>query len=232
LLKVFFSGNAKSVASKWKTSHAAKRRILLVLMLWFAVVAVLMLRGVGRWLICEDPLAKADVIVVLSGSMPYRAREAAKVYKMGFAPEVWVSRPEGPDAELEQLGVHYVGEQEYNRDVLIHEGVPESSVHILPDASIDTEQEVEEISREMQWSGKHRVIFITSSQHTRRVKALWRKLAATSITASVHGSPEDPFDRDHWWRNTRDALSVVREVLGLINVWAGLPVRPHLSLPQ
>jgi hypothetical protein len=32
---------------------------------------------------------------------------------------------------------------------------------------------------------------------------------------------------DHWWRNTRDALAVVREILGLINLWAGLPVRPH-----
>ena len=40
----------------------------------------------------------------------------------------------------------------------------------------------------------------------------------------VRAAPEDPFDPRHWWRNSRDALDVVREVLGLLNAWAGLPV--------
>ncbi len=35
------------------------------------------------------------------------------------------------------------------------------------------------------------------------------------------------FDADHWWRNTRDAFSVVRELMGLLNVWTGLRVHPH-----
>jgi uncharacterized SAM-binding protein YcdF (DUF218 family) len=215
------------MASETKNTNPAKRWILALIFLAVIVTAVVVLRGAGRWLIREDPLARADVIVVLSGSMPYRAEEAAQAFKMGYAPEVWVSRPEGPDAELEQLGVHFTGEEEYNRDVLIRQGVPEAVVHILPDEIIDTEQEVEEVSREMRRTGKHSVIFVTSMQHTRRVKALWRKLVGDSPEALVHGAPEDPFDQDRWWRNTRDSLAVVREVLGLMNVWAGLPVRPH-----
>jgi hypothetical protein len=39
----------------------------------------------------------------------------------------------------------------------------------------------------------------------------------------VRASSQDPFDARHWWRNTTDALDVVREVLGLLNAWAGLP---------
>jgi uncharacterized SAM-binding protein YcdF (DUF218 family) len=219
------------LAIESNNANVDKRRILVLILLVLAVTALLMLRGAGRWLIREDPLARADVIVVLSGSMPYRAEEAAKVYKMGYAPEVWVSRPEGPDAELEELGVHYIGEEEYNRDVLIRQGVPETAVHILPDTIIDTEQEVEEVSRDMRRSGKRSVIFVTSLQHTRRVNALWHKLVRANPPALVHGAPEDSFDQDHWWHNTRDALAVVREVLGLMNVWAGLPVRPHAK-PQ
>jgi len=215
------------MASEFKSTNAAKRWILALIMLALVVTAVLLLRGAGRWLIREDPLARADMIVVLSGSMPYRAEEAARVFKMGYAPEVWVSRPEGPGAELAKLGVRYIGEEEYSRDVLIRQGVPETAVHILPDEIIDTEQEVEEVSREMRPSGKRSVIFVTSVQHTRRVKALWRKLVGDSPAALVHGAPEDPFDRDRWWSNTRDSLAVVREILGLMNVWAGLPVRPH-----
>ena len=164
--------------------------------------------------------------------MPYRAEEAAKLYKMGYASEVWISRPEGPDAELEVLCIRYIAEEEYSREVLIRQGVPETAVHILPETIIDTEQEVEEVSREMQRSGKHSVILVTSLPHTRRVKALWHKLVGASPSASVHGAPEDPFDQDHWWRNTRDALAVVREVLGLMNAWAGLPVRPHAKPHQ
>ena len=44
--------------------------------------------------------------------------------------------------------------------------------------------------------------------------------------AIVHGVSDDSFDPAHWWKNTSDALDVVREVLGLANAWAGLPLRP------
>jgi uncharacterized SAM-binding protein YcdF (DUF218 family) len=219
------------MAGEFKNTNPAKRWILALILLAVTVTAVVVLRGAGRWLIREDPLARADVIVVLSGSMPYRAEEAAQVFKMGYAPEVWVSHPEGPGADMKQLGVHFTGEEEYNRDVLISQGVPETAVRILPHEIIDTEQEVEEVSQEMRRTGKHSVIFVTSMQHTRRVKALWHKLVGDSPAALVHGAPEDPFDRDHWWHNTRDSLAVVREILGLMNVWAGLPVRPHAK-PQ
>jgi uncharacterized SAM-binding protein YcdF (DUF218 family) len=219
------------MASEFKNTNPAKRWVLALVVLALIITAVVVLRGAGRWLIREDPLARTDVIVVLSGSMPYRAEEAAQVFKMGYAPEVWVSHPEGPSADMKQLGVHFTGEEEYNRDVLISQGVPETAVRILPHEIIDTEQEVEEVSREMRRTGKHSVIFVTSMQHTRRVKALWHKLVGDNPAALVHGAPEDPFDCDHWWNNTRDSLAVVREVLGLMNVWAGLPVRPHAK-PQ
>jgi uncharacterized SAM-binding protein YcdF (DUF218 family) len=217
------------MASGLNRAKAVKGRIFAFILLVLIMAVVLVLRGTGRWLIREDPLARADVIVVLSGSMPYRAEEAACVFKMGYAQEVWVSRPESPAGQMDKLGVHYIGEEEYNRDILIRQGVPETVVHIFPDQIIDTEQEVEEVAREMRRTGKHSVIFVTSVQHTRRVKALWHKLVKDGSVALVYGAPQDPFDRDHWWNNTRDSLAVVREVLGLMNVWAGLPVRPHTS---
>jgi|SRR5271156_1108182 uncharacterized SAM-binding protein YcdF (DUF218 family) len=204
-----------------------RRLLCAVILLVLFVAALVAFRGLGRWLVREDPLAKADVIVVLSGSMPYRAERAANYFTSGYANEVWVSHPEGPDEELQALGIHYVSEADFNREVLIQLHVPATSVQILPDTIIDTEQEVQEVARQMHKTGKSSVIIVTSSVHTRRVKALWAKLVGANPRAIVRAAPEDPFDADHWWRNTRDALSVVREVLGLINVWAGLPIRPH-----
>jgi len=211
------------------TGKSAKLKLLLLLVLLILIAGVAGFRNLGRWLIREDALSPADVIFILSGSMPPRAQEAAKVFRGGYAPEVWVSRPAGPGLALEKLGIRYVGEEEYDREILVHDGVPDALVHILPGAIVDTEQEVEEVAQEMRRTGKARVIIVTSPQHTRRVKALWKKLGGENLTLVVHAAREDPFDADHWWRNTRDVFSVVRETLGLINVWASLPVRPHIN---
>ena len=201
----------------------------LAILALLVVIGVVAFRNAGHWLVREDPLGKSDVIVVLSGGLPFRGESAASIYKSGYAPAVWVSKPGGPQEELAALGIHFVGEEEYNREILVQEGVPDSAIEIFPDAIANTQDEVEEIAREMRRNGKHTVIIVTSPQHTRRVKALWRKLVGDDPRLIVRAAPGDPFDADRWWRNTQDVLAVVRESLGLLNVWAGLPVRPHLQ---
>jgi uncharacterized SAM-binding protein YcdF (DUF218 family) len=202
---------------------------LLVILAVLLVSGVVMFRNVGRWLVREDPVERADVIVVLSGGLPFRAEGAASVFKSGYAPAVWVSRPTGPQEELAALGIHFVGEEEYNREILVQQGVPDSTIRIFPNAIVNTQEEVEEISRDMRQAGLHTAIIVTSPQHTRRVKALWTKLVGDDPRVIVRAAPGDPFDANHWWRNTADVLAVVRETMGLLNVWAGLPVKPHLQ---
>jgi uncharacterized SAM-binding protein YcdF (DUF218 family) len=203
------------------------RKLVVLLAILALAAGVTAFRSAGRWLVREDPLVAADAIVVLSGSMPHRAEGAADLYRAGLAPEVWVTRPDSPQSDLAVMGIQFIGEEEYSRQVLIHQGVPASAIRILPGAVINTEEEIEEIAREMQASLKPHVIIVTSAQHTRRVRTLWSRLAASNQIATVEAAAEDPFDRDHWWRNTRDAYAVVREMMGLMNVWAGLTVRPR-----
>lgn len=203
-----------------------KRRLVLIVLM-VAGAAVIAFRGAGRWLVREDPIAPADAIVVLSGAMPYRAEGAADLYREGYAPEVWVTRSESPRQKLSEMGIRFVGEEDYSEQVLVHQGVPASAIRILPDEIVNTEEEIDEITREMRNRVKSRVIIVTSPPHTRRVKTLWTKLASPNQISIVESASEDPFDRDHWWRNTRDAYAVVREFMGLMNAWAGLTVRPH-----
>lgn len=219
-----------SIEDSPTTTKRRRRLVYGSVLLLMIALAVVGFRRAGYWLVREDPLAPAGVIVVLSGAMPYRAEEAARLLRLGYAPEVWVSRPVSPAEELHKLGIDFVTEEEYNREVLVHEGVPAQAVHIFPDTIVDTEQEVEETARDMRQTGKSRVIIVTSPQHTRRVKTLWAKLAPRECRAIVRAAYQDPFDARHWWRNTRDALAVTREYLALINAWAGLPVRPHSEL--
>jgi uncharacterized SAM-binding protein YcdF (DUF218 family) len=205
-------------------------RMVAVLFLVAVVLAgVLGFRGLGRWLVREDPVGKADAIVVLSGGMPYRAEEAAEIYGTGYAPEVWVTRPASPADQLARLGISFIGEEQYDREILVHKGVQPAAIHILPDEIVDTEQELHEVGIEMRDSQFSAVIIVTSPEHTRRVRALWALLAGPKERAIVRAARDAPFDRDHWWRNTRDVYSVVRELLGLANVWMGLHVRPAPS---
>ncbi len=212
-----------------RTNH--RRRPALVLLLLLLILAIFAVRNLGHWLIKQDALEPADVIVVLSGGLPYRAEGAADIFRSGYAPEVWISLPAGPQKQLEEMGIHFVGEEEYDREVLIHQGVPESHVSFFPHEIVNTEEEIAEIASQMRAQGKHTVIIVTSPEHTRRVRALWNAIAGhepkNGMKAIVRAAPTDPFDADHWWRTTRDSLAVARETLGLVNVWSGLPVRPR-----
>ena len=110
-----------------------------------AVVVFLALAGllcVGRWLVVEDPLAKAQSIAVLSGAVPVRAIEAAKLYREGYAPEIWLTRNAEPAASLKEMGIPYVGEEFYNLRVLVHEGVPAEAIRVLPDPIVNTADEI------------------------------------------------------------------------------------------
>ena len=214
------------IATMLPTEPARKPRLWPFLALGLISACLFVFFHVGRWLIVEDPLQHAAAIAVLSGRMPGRALEAAKVYKQGYAPQVWLTHSTEPGATLGKLSVPYQGEDAYDQLILIHEGVPESAIRVLEPPIVNTSDEMASIGQALSSANQRRVILVTSKVHTRRTRTLWKRLSAANGDAIVHGVSDDPFDADHWWRSTSDALDVVREVLGLCNVWAGLPLRP------
>ena len=190
----------------------------------FLTLALVAFFGVGRWLVVEDPIGKARAIVVLNGGMPVRALEAAELYRQGYAPEIWLTRTSEPGESLKSMGIPFEGEEVYSARVLIHEGVPVGAIHVLEPPIVNTANEMRVISQTLQREKDRSVILVTSKPHTRRVRLLWRKLAPRYCRAIVRPATDDPFDVRHWWRSTGDALDVVREVLGIMNAWAGLPL--------
>lgn len=206
----------------------AKRRwrVLGGIFIALAAIAAVVLLTIGRWLVVQDPLVHADVIVVLSGSMPVRAMEAARIYQGGYADQVWVSQPVSPVEELKSMKISYLGEDFYNEKVLLANGVPADSIRVLERPSANTEEEVREISEYLRRDNFHRAIVVTSKPHTRRVRTIWHKLIGYDPGLVIRYATDDPYDGAHWWRHTHDALDIVRETLGLFNAWAGFPLRP------
>lgn len=200
--------------------------IFLVLLLVAIATIVILFLNVGRWLVIEDPLEKAGSIAVLSGRIPIRALEAARLYQAGWAPQVWLTHPEEPTASLAALEVDDPGEDALNARVLRHGGVSPADILILTPAIDNTADEIRAIASEAEKQHASVVIVVTTKAHTRRVHAIWKDYSGNDARIVVRAPADDTFDAVHWWRSTSDVLDVVREVLGMINVWIGLPLRP------
>jgi uncharacterized SAM-binding protein YcdF (DUF218 family) len=213
-------------ASLLPTQSNRRPRLWVALAGFLLFAAVFAFLNVGRWLSVEDPLEKADAIVVLSGRMPDRALEAARIYKGGYAPEVWLTHSTEPGVTLQKLSVAYTSEDTYDKLILEHQGVPENAIRILDPPIVNTADEMKTIGQALKQGKLHKVILVTSKVHTRRTRTLWKHLSRQNGETIVRGVSDDPFDPAHWWGTTGDALDVVREVLGMLNAWAGLPLRP------
>ena len=196
-----------------------------------AIVVQAGVRQLGHWLVIADPLEPARAIVVLSGRVPFRAMEAASIYHQKWAPEVWVTKEvrTAEEATLDRLGVPVVRGDALNREVLQRLGVPPAAVHLLSDRVRNTADEVRLVADQLRRNGADQVILVTSKTHSRRVRATWSAIVGVSPRAVVRYAAEEPYHPESWWRNTRDALDVSREVFGLMNVWAGFPVQPDRS---
>jgi uncharacterized SAM-binding protein YcdF (DUF218 family) len=202
-----------------------------------SATTALAVRQVGYWLIVGDPLSRATAVVVLAGDFPFRAVEGASLYRQGWAPEVWLLRTAAParEAALARLGFAASGEEASNRLVLERLAVPGRAIRVLDGRAANTAEEVRLVARELGRVRGGGVIIVTSKAHSRRVGATWSALVGASPRAIVRYARQDPFEPGRWWRTTRDALAVSREVFGLLNVWAGFPVQPEagtLPLPR
>lgn len=205
--------------------HSA-RRTFLIIGIAAVLVALIFLLFIGRWLVVQDPLQKAQAIAVLSGRMPVRAMEAAKLYREGYAPQVWLTHSDEPGATLSSMGISFAGEEVYNTQVLEREGVPASAIRVLSPPIVNTADELTAISSAMTAENNGAVIIVTSQVHTRRARILWHRLVSNQKRAIVRGATGDSFVPGHWWQDTSDALDVVRECLGILNAWAGMPLKP------
>ena len=201
--------------------------IALVIVLSLLGTATLILRQAGAWLIVEDPIQASPVLVVLGGRGPLRSMEGARLYKQGVVHEIWLTKGavSADEIELRKLGIEFVQESTYSRMLLERLEVPAAAIRMLPDRNENTAQEVRTVARELNRAGYGRVIIVTSSYHTRRVKALWRKLVGEQPQLIVRYTPEDPVNPYRWWRDSADGMAITREWFGLFNAWAGFPVR-------
>ncbi len=201
-----------------------------VVLLLLAGGAVALFRNAGYWLEAPDAVRASRAIVVLGGGVPFRAIEAAQLYRQGLAKEIWMTEgaPDLGDRLAAKLGMVLSFEHERSEAVLEALGVPRSAMKEIPELVDNTVNELRAVSH---FAGADRrpLILVSSKYHVRRVRIIWGLVNGNGPhpAAIVRAAADDPYDAGHWWRSSTDALSTFRELFGIANAWAGFPVEPR-----
>lgn len=209
--------------------HHPIRRILVrtaaaaVILLAFAAVAFLPFAG--RYLVQQDSLDKADVVVVLAGARVERWLEGVELYRGGWAPHIVISpgRIEPAELQLRSMGIRFPTDAELVRDAMLQMQVPAAAVETLPGSLDNTAQEaaaVHELAAARHWS---RVIVVTSKYHTRRSRfAFVREFKGSNVQILIRASRYDRSTPERWWTSRADARYVASELEKLLAYKLGL----------
>ncbi len=170
-----------------------------VLMLAIGVGALVV---VGHSLAVTDPLAKADVIVAVSGDNGPRTETAVRLWKQGYAPLLLFSGASLDPSSVSSAGI-------MKRDAM-KLGVPENAILVEPEATT-TEENARLVARLMTGQGLHTAILVTSPYHQRRASLLFSRAFAPAGLSFRNYPADDPeWDPDRWWmREPSRSLTLV-----------------------
>lgn len=164
------------------------------------------------WVI-EDPLDKADALIVLSDDNFYadRATRAVQLFREGKAPLVVASgRRLRPGAGIAELMEHD----------LVERGVPKDRILRFAEDGDNTREEAESLAKLAKTKKWHRTIVVTSNYHTRRARYIFRRVFPQDIEISVASARDGDFDPENWWEKRKSTKLFMREIVGMLDaIW-------------
>lgn len=185
--------------------------IVLCAVLYFARGPIL--RFAGETWVVEDPLDRADAIIVLSDDNFYadRATHAADLYRHGMAPIVVASgRRLRPYAGIAELMEHD----------LIERGVPKDKIVRISHNAENTREEAQALAQQALERKWRSVIVVTSNYHTRRARYIFLHVFPAQTQVRVSGAQDGDFDPQHWWQARKSLKEFTRELAGMaVAIW-------------
>ena len=187
--------------------------ILLLFFLLFGFLLYLVRRPILRftaeaWII-EDPLDKADVLIVLGDDNFYadRATRGVQLFREGKAPVIVASgRRLRPSANIAELIEHD----------LVERGVPKDKIVRFTHDADSTLEEAEALAKLVKERKWRKVIVVTSNYHTRRARYIFRRVFPQGLVVSVASTRDGDFDPEHWWEKRKSIKELTREFAGMV----------------
>ena len=184
--------------------------IVLLLGLCFVFRAPLLTGLADLWII-DQPVAKADAVLVLGGGLQYRAFEAARLYKSGACKTVLIVNVGLMPSE--EIGVTE-SETVLVRRVLLKKGVPESAIVEVGNKSRSTWDDLDAAKAWALQQSVHSLIVPTDIFHTRRVRWICRRqFKGSGIDTFVTAIQPIDYQHNSWWRHEAGVISFQNEVV-------------------
>ena len=205
----------------------------MVLSLYF--FSGLILSSIGKFLIADDNITKADAVIVLNTGVEYYPRliEAADLYNKGMAPKIIINGNRKTDIlrNLEEQGFKPCCPWYENRERILELlGVPRDAViSVSVEDAYDTVSEALAVGSQLEKLGVKKVIITTSKSHTGRAKYLWSRLFEGKLNIQAVSAKSDPYDPESWWKDGRQIRWVLAECGGWIYGWIKLFKKEHVD---
>lgn len=179
----------------------------------------------GRYLVSDQPLERADAIVVLAGARVERWLEAVDLFHAGWAPRLLLSRGQFEPAEalLQQRHIRFPEYADLVRDAMRQMDVPADAITVMAPWVDNTAQEAAAARDLAARHGWHRLIVVTSKYHSRRTAyAFAREFRGTPVQIIVRVSRYDSAVPERWWTTRQDVRYVTSELQKLVAYRLGL----------
>ncbi|MFH2033403.1 MAG: YdcF family protein [Candidatus Margulisiibacteriota bacterium] len=185
-----------------------------IIIFLFSILLFLMtplLVRMGNFLVVQDPLVKADAIVVLSGDLTgERVLQGIGLYKFGYADH------------LVMCGGPVMWHQTYAENMLRQARsfkVPEGAV-LLEDRSMSTYENARFAVPLLRKINAKRIILVTNQFHTRRASWIFKKTlkpyGIEVISCPVQAST---IKLNDWWKNHEVTQAVLNEYAAMVFYW-------------
>lgn len=210
---------------KTKTFFKNKNKKILYGVL-ILILTILVIGGInlGKCLVDEDSLEKADVLVVLMGSVSDRIFHAVDLYEKGLSEKIIFVRSYRPcKAEQVKRNVQIPGDAQISKNVAVSLGIPAKDIVILEAEAKSTQDEALAVKTFLEKTPSvNTMILVTSKYHSYRAKKIFKKaLKPLQREVKILSSPSqyDTYNAKKWWIDREDLKHTAMECLKLMNFY-------------
>ena len=217
------TGSSTSSGHEWHRKMSGRRRTVLraIVSVSAFVVALIVLAGpIARFLIVQAGPARADAVVVLSGSSVYdeRVRHAIGLVRQGRG-KTLVLTNDGLRGRWSRRRQANLTSVERAKDMVFDAGIPEERLVILPARVTSTYDEAVVVRAFAEKNGISSVLVVTSPYHSRRALWVFRRVMGPGGVEVGIDSPLPGEQSPHpgeWWLTRNGWHNVGLEYLKLV----------------
>lgn len=206
--------------------NKSRLSIILLFSLFFLLILLFLFRypllqALGEYLITEDRSGRAQIIVILQGSIPDRIIHGISLFQAGYANRLVMVRSHDFSCYhlMEEYNLQLVGHVDQNYQVAMELGLSSEDIVILPGRADSTLDEALIIKEYLLEENLYSLYLVTSKYHSTRSKKIFTHILGEGVLVLSSPSPYDPFDASTWWTERRQARNLLLEYLKLINFY-------------